>query len=156
VAFVGHLGGSSVWERAIPRRLLCFVLAGVFVGVLVAAAPAFGANQVYWTQLNETISFANLDGTGGVGQLDTTGATVSHPGGTAIDAATNKIYWANALAGISFANLDGTGGGGQLDTSGATVSGAEGVAIDPATNKIYWAIGHDDARRVGLDLRPGA
>jgi DNA-binding beta-propeller fold protein YncE len=121
----------------------------VFVGVLIVAAPALGADRVYWANevpVPGAISFANLDGTGGGGQLDTTGATVSGAFGLTMDPAANKIYWTNFTVfgpnAISFANLDGTGGGGQLDTSGAvTPFGPRGAAVDPAANKIYWANG---------------
>ena len=87
----------------------------------VALDPA--ANKIYWANSdNNTISFANLDNSGGGGQLSTAGATVSDPEGVAIDPAANKIYWGNGQEDeISFANLDNSGGG-QLSTVGATVS----------------------------------
>ena len=67
-----------------------------------------------------TISYANLDGSGG-DDLDTTGATVSGPYGVAIDPAAGRIYWANGdQHTISYAKLDGSGGGGDLNISGAT------------------------------------
>ena len=128
-----------------PVLLSGSALAVVVVALLVAAAPAFGANQVYWSNAgtdntSNMISFANLDNTGGGGQLNTTGAVVTVIQGVAIDPAANKIYWANFRDNsISFANLDSTGGGGQLNVTGAAPNGPAGVAIDPAANKIYWA-----------------
>ena len=93
--------------------------------------------RVYWTHDN-SISFVNLDGSGG-GDLTTTGATVNDPEGVALDPAAGKIYWANhGNSSISYANLDGSGGG-DLNTTGATVSYPIGVALDPAAGKIYWA-----------------
>ncbi len=102
----------------------------------MAVDPA--TNKIYWANYgNNTISFANLDGSGGGGNLSTTGVTPDFPQGVALDPAANKIYWTNpANNTISFANL--TGGGGTLNTSGVTLFGPEGVAIDHATNKIYW------------------
>src|SRR6266540_732268 len=120
------------------------VLVGALASLLVSAAclasMARAADRVYWANGgNDTISFANLNGTGG-GDLGTSGATASAPSGVAIDPAAGRIYWANSNANkISFANLDGSGGGGDLNTTGATVNGPEGVAIDPAAGRIYWA-----------------
>jgi hypothetical protein len=123
------------------QRLTCGSVTWIVAAFLCLwAAPAtLAADSVYWANFgNSTISFANLDGSGG-GQLPTTGATPSNPVGVAIDAAAGKIYWANAGNNtISFASLDGSGGG-QLPTSGATPSGPSGVAIDPVAGKIYWA-----------------
>ena len=85
VGLVGRFGGSLAVRRPKSGRLLCFALAVVLVALLVAAAPALGADRVYWTNLNNNtissnpISFANLDNTGGGGQLKTTGAAPSEP-----------------------------------------------------------------------------
>jgi DNA-binding beta-propeller fold protein YncE len=126
---------------ALGRRTIIWAVGVASFLCLFFASSALAADAIYWSNAaSNTISFANLDGTGGGGQLSTAGATLSTPLGVAIDPAANKIYWANFTnSTISFANLDGTGGGGQLSTAGATVSGPVGVAIDPATNKIYWA-----------------
>jgi DNA-binding beta-propeller fold protein YncE len=129
----------------------------VLAGLLGAAAPALAANQAYWTNIkNDTISFANLDNTGGGGQLKTFGATPQLPLSVAIDAAANKVYWANPYANtISFADLDGSGGG-QLNTAGATPQQPAGVAIDPAANKIYWSNeGNDTISYANLDNTGG-
>jgi DNA-binding beta-propeller fold protein YncE len=136
-------------------RILLAVITGavlLLVAVLILAEPfarksaggqgAAAEGLVYWTNAGaSTISFANLDGSGGGGDLSTTGATVSKPSGLAIDPAAGRIYWANADVAtnkISFANLDGSGGG-DLNTTGATVSNAFGMAIDPVAGRIYWA-----------------
>jgi DNA-binding beta-propeller fold protein YncE len=112
--------------------------------LLLWSAPGAGAaSRIYWGScFNNTVSFANLNGTGG-GDLTTTGVTPSCPQGVAMDLLTGKIYWADAGQGsgttISFANLDDTGGGANLDTTGATSPvGPVGVATDPANGKIYW------------------
>jgi DNA-binding beta-propeller fold protein YncE len=123
-------------------RVVRAVAIGAASLLCLAFAPsALGADRVYWANTgNDTISFANLDGSGGGGQLSTAGATPSLPYGLAIDPAAGRIYWANTGNNtISFAHLDGSGGGGQLSTAGATVSAPRGVAIDPAVGRIYWA-----------------
>jgi DNA-binding beta-propeller fold protein YncE len=66
-------------------------------GVAIDAA----ANKIYWTNfLSNTISFANLDNTGGGGQLNTAGVTPNRPFGVAIDPAANKIYWTNTFGNV--------------------------------------------------------
>jgi hypothetical protein len=119
----------------------------------IAIDPAAG--RIYWANWGydsnyvagggTTISWANLDGSGG-GDLDTGNATVKGPHGLAIDPAAGRVYWANygllsqggSGTKISYANTDGSGGG-DLNTGAATVSGPRGVAVDPAAGRIYWA-----------------
>jgi DNA-binding beta-propeller fold protein YncE len=115
-------------------------LLGGFVALMVAAPGALAADTIYWSNYNgTTLSFANLDNTGGGGDLSMTGATVEEPYGVAIDAAAGHIYWANdSGSAISVANLDGSGAH-DLTISGVTVNFAEGVAIDPAAGRLYWA-----------------
>ncbi|HWF36275.1 MAG TPA: beta-propeller fold lactonase family protein [Solirubrobacteraceae bacterium] len=117
-------------------------IAGLLAGAALWLAPgAFAANSIYWTTFSgSTVSFANLDGTGGGADLATPGASTSETLGTAIDPATGRIYWANyAGNSISYASLDGSGGG-DLNTTGATALNQPwGVAIDPAAGRIYWA-----------------
>ena len=107
--------------------------------VLVIPARAGAADSIYWGnwgQTNNSISFANLDGSGG-GDLATLPNDAA--GGLAIDSATDRIYWADIRGNkISYANLDG-GGGGGLPTGAATIDRPIGVAIDPAASRIYWA-----------------
>jgi DNA-binding beta-propeller fold protein YncE len=131
-------------------------------GVVLAPAAARGADSVYWAWATldgnsvtaSGISVADRGGGGGHG-FAVSGATVDHPLGVAIDAATGRIYWTNfgsgtnyctgALNGgdtISFSNLDGTSGGGNLNTTGATVNGPDGLAIDPGAGRLYWANDH--------------
>ena len=119
-------------------RRAAIVIAAAGLG-LWAAPAALAANAVYWDNSNaNTISFANLDGSGG-GDLTTTGATVSDPTGVALDPAAGLVYWADQSANkISFANVDGSGGG-DLTTTGATVRDPTGVALDPAAGRVYWA-----------------
>jgi hypothetical protein len=132
------------------RRLGVFLIAAALL-VLAATPAALGADRVYWGNSNDTISYANLDGSGG-GLLNLSGATPSGPRGVAIDSATGRIYWANQGNNtISYANLDGSGGGGQLNLSGATPSEPHGLAIDPAAGRIYFANDADTISYANLD-----
>ncbi len=111
----------------------------------VAIDPANG--RIYWTNGAGThpISYANLDGSGGGGDLNTTGASVDTPTGLAIDTANGLVYWANEGDNrISYAHLDESGGA-NLTTPGATVDQPGGIAIDPTQNKIWWANEADDS-----------
>jgi DNA-binding beta-propeller fold protein YncE len=89
---------------------------------------------------SNTISRANLDGTGGedLGNLGP-GGTLSGPVGIALDVSGNKMYVVNMTSGrISRANLDGTGGEdlGNLGPGG-TLSSPYGIALDVSGNKMY-------------------
>jgi hypothetical protein len=124
-----------------PRRRLraaALALALAVLSSLGLAGPARAASRIFWTNaVANKISYANLDGSGGGGDLDTSGASpVEEPEGVGIDAATGRIYW-DGHNGISFANLSG-GGGGDLSTGAATVSGPFGIAIDPLGGRVYW------------------
>jgi DNA-binding beta-propeller fold protein YncE len=128
--------------RVLPPIRLALSAAALLVGVAAAApAGATAADTAYWGNNNVGgISFANLDGTGGGGQLDTTGATPTNPAGIAIDAAAGRIYWASGFnSTINFAELDGTGGGGQISTAGTGANNIRGLTIDPAAGRSYWA-----------------
>jgi DNA-binding beta-propeller fold protein YncE len=145
---VRKLGFSE--EIGVPgrRRRLALTLCCAAALALSAAAPAGAANRIYWANYAaNTISWANLDGSGG-GELPTTGAPLDGPMGLAVDSATGRLYISNyGSTGvsnlISWANLDGSGGGG-FQTGNATVSGPHGVAIDPVTRRLYWANAHVD------------
>ena len=145
------LGGILVGEladladaRAVVTHL---PTGGATVASPFGAALDPPANRIYWANLAGTISYANLDGSGG-GDLNTSGATVDQPFGVALDPTADRIYWGNYNGDtISYANLDGSGGG-DLNTGGATVDGPTGVAIAPAKNRIYWA----NVRYFGTEL----
>jgi hypothetical protein len=88
------------------------------------------SGRIFWTNLDSTISYANIDGTGGGGQLNTSGGSQSGGIGMAIDPAVGQIYWGNlGNDTISYANLDGTGGGGVLNITGASSSNPRFVAM---------------------------
>jgi hypothetical protein len=125
---------------------------GTFLGGLLAllaaaavlAPAASGADRVYWANVfNSTISYANVDGSGAGGDLNTAGATIDTPTGPALDPAAGRVFWPNGgffggPQGISFANLDGSGAGGDLNIAGATMNFPIGPAIDAAAGRIYW------------------
>jgi len=123
------------------RARVGLAVAGLVAALcLVVVSGASGAERLYWTNYmsSNTISYANADGSGDGGELNTTGAAVAQPEGIAIDPATGRIFWANAAGdSISYADLDG-GGGGQLNTGGAMVDTPAGLTVDPATNRVYW------------------
>jgi hypothetical protein len=111
------------------------------------------SKRVYWANFadgfGKTVSYANLDDSGGADLIDDIGAFPGAPGppaeprgpeGTAIDPATGKIYWSDFGQKhlIQYAKPDGTGIS-ALDTTGAGAHGVHGVAIDPGTDRIYWA-----------------
>ena len=117
---------------------------GLVAAVLAVVAPTASAtNRVYWTnfQLNGSIAFSNLDGSGSGGSVNVGGASVIWTAGVGIDPAANKVYWANYDPGntISFANLDESGAGGKLNTSPVTPNKPAGVVVDAARGRIYWA-----------------
>jgi len=78
---------------------------------------------------NDTISRANLDGTGGV-SLGNLGGTLNGPTGIALDLSNGYMYVANYNNDtISRANLDGTGGV-SLGNLGGTLNEPHGIALD--------------------------
>jgi hypothetical protein len=134
-----------------PRRLLLLAVLGALVLLgLAAASAAHAADRIYWSNLfGNSVSYANLDGSGG-GDLPIDPVALDGPMGLAIDTAAGKIYWSNygTFAGtgtgtsIGVANLDGSDAH-LLPIIGVPVSGPHGVAIDPAAGKIYWT-NHDN------------
>jgi hypothetical protein len=136
-----------------PGRRMGILLIAAGLLALASAPAALGADRIYWGNGgNDTISYANLDGSGGGGQLNLSGATPSGPRGVVIDSAAGRIYWANQVNNtISYANLDGSGGGGELNISGTTPSKPHGLAIYPATGIIYWANDNDTISYAYLD-----
>jgi hypothetical protein len=109
------------------------------LAVLCAAAAlpavAGASDRLLWGNENvSSISFANLDGSGG-GDLTNNTEFVT---GLAIDSATGRLYYTNETGSINFLDLNG-GPGGSLNTGSATVKNPDGLAIDPVLRKIFWA-----------------
>ncbi len=93
--------------------------------------------RVYWAdEGHKSIDYANLNDTGGGGEVPVTGVTVETPTGLTIDPVSETIYWINKGTEIDYASLDGSGAK-KLKTE--SFGGAEGLALDPANERIYWA-----------------
>ena len=124
------------------RKLALLSVLCALAAALVAPS-AQGADRIYWTSFNAgKVYWSNLDGSGGVHELNAAGATISPMGygmGGAIDPVQQRYYWANQTDGvINWAALDGSGGG-VLPTGAGTVSGPIGVSVDPVGRRAYWA-----------------
>jgi hypothetical protein len=100
--------------------------------------------RVYWANsFGSSISFANLDGSGG-GDLDTGTASVESPIATTVFPASGRVYWTNfgnfpSRGSIASANLAGGGGQTLTPTGSGTVEYPFGLAIDAAAGRLYWA-----------------
>lgn len=117
-----------------------------FVALLAIANRAQAAELVYWNNYGaepQSVSFANIDGSGG-GALNFTGTELKDPEGMAIDTVTSRLFVASSSGGpdevgeILAVNLDGSGAS-VFTAPGAEVDEPFGVVIDPATRMIYWA-----------------
>src|SRR5688500_20338384 len=98
------------WRIRRGRRTGASLMAAALL-VLAAAPAALGADRVYWANGNHTLSYANLDGSGG-GRPHLTGAAANGARGVAVDHAAGRIIWANqGDDDISYANLDHTARG---------------------------------------------
>lgn len=139
--------GINPWatsERTHRHRWLLSVLLAGFA-MLLFTPVAHAADRIYWSNYEtDEIAWANLDGSGTGGTVDTTGATVDGPMGLTVDPSRGLIYWANWAANtgttISYAHLDGSGAG-DLAITGATIDAPHGLAIDPAAGPygtLYW------------------
>lgn len=135
--------GSIVWAR----------LDGSTGGLLnLTGAPLKGpccriaidpvGGRVYWVNTGATpnnIAYANLNNTGGGGELSLIGSTVEPGGeGLAVDDATGRLYFLGGSNEIGYANLNGSGGG-DVSSGGAVIKSPWGIALDPSINRLYWA-----------------
>ncbi len=142
---------ADVVRLASPRFgwRLVLTLFGVIVAFLGAASAAHAADRIYWSNLNgDSISYANLDGSGG-GDLPINPAAIDGPMGLAADTTHGKIYWANYGSGnpghaplgggttIGVANIDGSDAH-VLPIAAGLVSGPHGVAVDATAGNVYW------------------
>lgn len=88
---------------------------------------------------NNSITKANVDGTGGA-VLPITAGLLAAPQGVAINATAGKLYAGNEGGDtVTMANLDGSGGVNL--TLGGLLKGPYGVALDVAAGKMYVANG---------------
>jgi len=132
------------------KRLSPIVLLLLAFFIFVSTADAED-NVVWSTYGSNQIGVAGLDGSGG-SALDTDGATVAQPFGTAVDATSGRVYWGNqGDQTINWAALDGSGGG-ELDVSGTPTIGAMmGLAVWPEGGKIFWGLQNDSIGYADLD-----
>ena len=150
---VTNIAGPS---RRLRRWLLG--LGAVALVSLSAASAAHAGDRIYWSNYETNqIAWADLNGDGGGGTVNTTGATVDGPMGLAADPSRGLIYWVNWAADrgttISYAHLDGSGGG-DLDITGTTIDAPHGLAIDPTAGpagRLYW-LNHDAGAISWADL----
>lgn len=98
--------------RAGHGRRMGILLIAVGLLALASAPAALGADRIYWGNGNDTVSYANLDGSGGGGLLNISGASPSDPRFVAI---------LRAPAGTGAPQVaGGTAPGAVLSCSGAT------------------------------------
>ena len=82
-------------SRVRSRRVAIGALVGTAVALATSASAASAADRIYWANfVNDTISYANLDGSGG-DVLNTAGVTITDPTGVSLDPAAGRIYWSN-------------------------------------------------------------
>ncbi|HWA55519.1 MAG TPA: hypothetical protein VG816_15220 [Solirubrobacterales bacterium] len=139
------------WENTDPETISWAKLDGSAGGVLnLTGAPVAGpccritvdpvGKRVYWVNSGaspNTIGYANLDNTGGGGELNLAGSTVEPGGeGLAVDDTTGRLYFLGGGK-IGYANLNGTGGG-DVSQGSAIVNSPWGLAIDPSISRLYW------------------
>jgi len=116
----------------------------------IAVDPSGG--KVYWSNEDDTISYANLDNSGGGGKFNVSGASAPDGvTGIAVDSDRGRIYWLNngSSESVSYANLGG-GGGGDFDYGSASLNGPYGLTLDPTSGKLYWGNYGNDEEKTGV------
>jgi DNA-binding beta-propeller fold protein YncE len=114
-------------------------VAAVAVGTAAVwgAAPALGADSVYWTNFDPAkVRVGPLTG-GNANARDLFTDPTLGPEGIVLDPAAGRMYWTNNFgATIRGANLDGTG----TPTDVYSIAGAAlyGLAIDTGAGELYW------------------
>lgn len=136
-----------------PLAVGSALIALAFVALFAFASRAQAGELLYWDNYDaNTVSFANIDGSGG-GPLNLAGATLQEPEGMAYDAATNRLYIASSSEGVSngtivYVNLDGSGAG-VFTAPGAPIENPEGIAVDPVNQTLYWVNTKEGANTIG-------
>ena len=133
-----NIAGPS---RRLRRWLLG--LGAVALVSLSAASAAHAGDRIYWSNYETNqIAWADLNGDGGGGTVNTTGATVDGPMGLAADPSRGLIYWVNWAADrgttISYAHLDGSGAG-DLDITGTTIDAPVVLTVPPPPSPLRSA-----------------
>jgi hypothetical protein len=136
---------NLVFGRSGSGRLALAALLAL-IALFVLASRAQAAELLFWDNYGATpqsISFANIDGSGG-GALNLAGTELKGPEGMAIDTVTNRLFVVSntgspsANGEILAVNLDGSGAK-VFTAPGALVDEPYGVVVDPVTRMIYWA-----------------
>lgn len=138
---------ASIFKREGARTTTAFfaaLLGCAVVTVLVMASSAKATELIYWdnyTGTPDSVSVANIDGTGG-GSLNLGGVELNNPEGMALDPLTGQLFVTSPGSGtngqILAVNLDGSGAT-VFNPAGAPVDTPEGIAVDPVTGTLYWA-----------------
>jgi hypothetical protein len=106
----------------------------------------------FGNESGNAIAYANLDGSGGGGTLDISGAPAPKSlYAVAVDAAAGRVYWLDSSEGaehLSYASVNG-GGGGEVSLAGSAMNAGYGLAIDKAIGRIYWANYSNDEDKAG-------
>jgi hypothetical protein len=137
---VGSITGSVTSRRTV--NACATILALALSAVLWIASSAHAAELVYWDNYEEnTVAFANIDGTGG-GPLNLAGSALQNPEGMAIDSVTGRLFVASSGEGgnaghITVINLDGSGAT-SFSPPGAPIDVPEGIVVDPVKRMIFW------------------
>jgi hypothetical protein len=137
---------NLVFGRSSSGRSVVLGFALVLLATLALAGRAQAAETIYWNNYGanpQSISYANIDGSGG-GALNLSGVKLEGPEGMAIDTVTNRLFVVSSVGGVGdvgeilAVNLDGSGAS-VFTAPGAPVDEPYGVVVDPATRTIYWA-----------------
>lgn len=123
---------------------------------------AFGATEIYWTEVSnfQSLGRVDVDGSNKIAITVDPASTLASGRGLAIDKAGGKIYWANGCSGavpcqtIARSNLDGSQSEILVDVkalNGTKGTFPQAVALDLIAGKIYWADQIDKIQRSNLD-----
>ncbi len=130
--WVSELDGSN------PQVLYTDGVGGVVIksvnGLIVdtAQTPA----RIYWVNWELSIGYANLDGSGGAGELFRGASTPNS--NLAVDSANGYLYWAEGSGAIRRGAIDGSGAVTTIvDDCATTVSETGAIVVDPDAGRIY-------------------
>jgi hypothetical protein len=121
------------------------------------------AGRIYWVNTEPvpgSISFANLNNTGGGGDLNLTGAEPPvNAKAIALDPAAGRLYWLDQVSEeLFYAATAGTGGG-NLGPKVGFFARPFGLAFDPLIGRFYWGnfeAGNNPEGAIGvIDLAGG-
>jgi hypothetical protein len=119
-------------------KAIVFMFIALYLALNPSTATAVADKMYVANTIGNTVSQANLDGTGGV-SLGNLNGTLTAPQFIALDLAHGKMYVVNSNNyTVSQANLDGTGGI-SLGNLNGTLNNPVGIALDLAHDKMYVA-----------------